>query len=508
MSTKFAPTIGMEIHVELRTKTKMFCNSLNDPEEKHPNTNVCPICMGHPGVLPVPNKKAIEYVILAGKALNCEIAKYSQFDRKNYFYPDLPKGYQISQFYHPLCRNGSLEIDGKKIRITEIHLEEDTGSLYHPKPESRVDGTRFGAGLQGANYSLVDFNRAGTPLMELVTEPDISSGADAKKFCEELQLIMRYLGISGANMEWGEMRCEVNISLSRDNKLGTKVEIKNLNSFKVVEKSIDYEIQRQSGVLKNGDKVVQETRGWDEKKQKTFSQRSKETSKDYRYFPEPDIPPLQVPSFKFQVSNPPELPQQRRERFAGEYGLPEKDIEVLVVNKSLGEYFEKVISELKEWDKAVHKIKIKNTKEHIARLTKLSVNYLITELQKIMREAGIGDVNNIKITPENFAELIILTHKDEISSSAAQEVLREMLSTGEDPSQIIENKGLKQVSDTKELEGAVKTAIKNNPQAVEDYKKGKESSVQFLVGQVMRETKGKANPQIVQEILKKVLINT
>lgn len=493
---KFKPTIGLEIHVELRTKTKMFCSSLNDPDEKHPNINVCPVCMGHPGTLPVPNKKAIEYVILAGKALNCEIAEYSQFDRKNYFYPDLPKGYQISQFYHPLCQNGWIEINKNKIRIKEIHIEEDTGRSSHPK---------------GANYSLLNFNRAGTPLMELVTEPDISSGADAKKFCEELQLIMRYSGISNADMEKGQMRCEVNISLSKDGKLGTKTEIKNLNSFKVVEKSIDYEIKRQSELLESGEKVVHETRGWDDKKQQTFSQRTKETAKDYRYFPEPDIPPLQLTTYSprlrqgeagnLQLTTLPELPQQRRERFEREYGLPENDIEVFVVNKNLGEYFEKVISELKDWDKSAHKIKIEKTPEHIKRITKLSANYLITELQKIMRESKISDMNSIKITPENFAELVILTHNGEISSSATQEVLREMFDSGADPSQIIEDKGLKQESDSDKLEKTAGDVIKNNPKAVEDYKKGKETSIQFLVGQIMRETKGKANPRVAKEVL-------
>lgn len=509
--SKFIPTIGLEIHIELQTRTKMFCDSLNDPEEKHPNINVCPICMGHPGTLPVPNKKAIEYVILAGRALNCQIAEYSQFDRKNYFYPDLPKGYQISQFYYPLCRDGYLEIDGRQIRIKEIHLEEETGRLYHP---------------QGVNYSLVDFNRAGIPLMELVTQPDISSGAEAKKFCEELQLAIRYLGISNADMERGEMRCEVNVSLSKSQKLGTKVEIKNLNSFKAVERAIIYEIKRQSDLLESGEKATQETRGWDDNKQNTFSQRSKETAKDYRYFPEPDIPALKIPppfltemagqanSFgfsygkdgtgKFHIPNVPELPQQRRERFNREYRLPEKDIEVLVVNKNLGEYFEKVISEMKAWDKAIHRVKIENTIKHLSRLTKLTANYLITELRRLMRELGVENTGDIKITPENFAELIILIHNGEVSSSGAQQVLREMFKMGTDPSQIVEQKGIRQVSDSGELESIAISVIKNNPKALEDYKNGKEAALQFLVGQVMRETKGKANPQIAQEILTKM----
>ncbi|MEK7627346.1 MAG: Asp-tRNA(Asn)/Glu-tRNA(Gln) amidotransferase subunit GatB [Patescibacteria group bacterium] len=500
MLNKFKSTIGLEIHAELKTKTKMFCACLNDSDEKHPNINVCPICMGHPGTLPVPNKKAVESVILTGKSLNCEMAEIIQFDRKNYFYPDLPKGYQISQFWKPLCQNGFFEIGGKKIRIKEIHIEEDTGRLYHP---------------QNVDYSLVDFNRAGAPLMELVTEPDISSGAEAKKFCEEIQLIFRYLGISDADMEKGQMRCEVNISLSKNKKLGTKAEIKNLNSFKAVEKSIDYEIERQAEILEKGEKIAQETRGWDADKQKTFSQRAKETAKDYRYFPEPDIPLSKISNLppkadqpradKSRISNLPELPQKRRKRFALEYGLPEENIEIFVVNKELGDYFEQVISEIQAWDKNAHKVRIENLSEHTARLIKLSANYLITELQKLAREFGIEDYGEIKISPENFAELIILTHKGDISSSGAQEVLREMVKTGNDPSQIIEERGMGQESDIEALTEIVKTVIKNNFKAVEDYKKKQGASLQFLIGQVMRETKGKANPQIAADLLKEII---
>ena len=490
LQNKFTPTIGMEIHIELKTKTKMFCLCLNDSDEKHPNINICPVCMGHPGTLPVPNKKAVESVVLAGKVLNCEIAEIIQFDRKNYFYPDLPKGYQISQFWKPLCQNGFLEIGGKKIRIKEIHIEEDTGRLYHP---------------QNADYSLVDFNRAGTPLMELVTQPDISSGAEAKKFCEELQLIFRYLGISSADMEKGQMRCEVNISLSKSKKLGVKAEIKNLNSFKAVEKSIDYEIKRQSEIFEKGEKIVQETMGWDADKQKTFSQRSKETAKDYRYFPEPDIPVSYITNYISQTMNLPELPQRRRERFTQEYGLPEKDIDIFVVNKELGDYFEQVISEIQAWDKSAHKTRIENLSEHTARLIKLSANYLITELQKLAREFEIENFKEIKISPENFAELIILTHKGDVSSSGAQEVLREMVKTGNDPSQIIGEKGIGQESDVEALAEIVKIVIQNNPKAAGDYKKNQGASLQFLIGQVMRETKGKANPKKAKEILTKLL---
>ncbi|MFH1575831.1 MAG: Asp-tRNA(Asn)/Glu-tRNA(Gln) amidotransferase subunit GatB, partial [Candidatus Nealsonbacteria bacterium] len=342
----YQPTIGLEIHVELRTKSKMFCSCLNNPDEKHPNINICPICLGHPGTLPVINEEAVKKVIKTGLALNSRIPEHSKFDRKNYFYPDLPKGYQISQYDAPICQGGWLEVrppditilggrtspNRKKINITRVHLEEDTGRLIHPK---------------GTEYSLVDFNRAGVPLMELVTEPDITSAKEAKAFAEELRLILRYLRVSHADMEKGEMRVEVNISLKNGKELGTKVEIKNLNSFRSVEYGIDYEIARQGKLLDAGKKVVQETRGWDAAKEVTVSQRIKESAHDYRYFPEPDLPPLQfeaedIKKIKGEI---PELPQLRRERFKEEYGLGFEETEMFVQNKELGEYFEKVVSE-------------------------------------------------------------------------------------------------------------------------------------------------------------------
>ncbi|KKT82745.1 MAG: Aspartyl/glutamyl-tRNA(Asn/Gln) amidotransferase subunit B, partial [Candidatus Yanofskybacteria bacterium GW2011_GWA2_44_9] len=324
----YKPVIGLEVHAELKTKTKMFCDSLNDPDEKHPNINVCPICMGHPGTLPVINMAAIEKVITAGLALNCKIAEDTFFERKNYFYPDLPKGYQISQYQKPLCYEGYLNLQpttnnsqSKKIRITRIHLEEDAGRLYH---------------LPDKNYSLVDYNRAGVPLMELVTEPDFENGDQVKRFAEELQLIWRYLEVSDANMEKGQMRIEVNISLTNpDGSWGTKVEIKNINSVKFAADAVDYEIKRQRELLESGEKIKQETRGWDEFKKQSFSQRSKEEAHDYRYFPEPDLPPIRIangraspatggPPTLFSAekirSEMPELPQQRRERFVRQYG--------------------------------------------------------------------------------------------------------------------------------------------------------------------------------------------
>ncbi|MBD3282659.1 MAG: Asp-tRNA(Asn)/Glu-tRNA(Gln) amidotransferase subunit GatB [Candidatus Portnoybacteria bacterium] len=475
MSKKHKPTIGLEIHVELKTKTKMFCDSLNDPLEKKPNVNICPICTAQPGTLPVINKKAVDSVIKAGLALNCSINKKTWFERKNYFYPDLPKGYQISQYESPLCYEGFLSIDGREIRINRIHLEEDTGKLIHDKK----------------GHSLVDFNRAGVPLMELVTEPDIRSAEEAKKFGQELQLIFRYLGISDANMEKGQMRVEANISLN----MGTKVEVKNLNSFRAVERAIKYEVKRQEEVLKDGGEVKHETRGWNDTKQKTFSQREKEVSADYRYFPEPDLPPLDISSkdidkIKGEIS---ELPQERRNRLEEEYGLNKEDIEIFVVYKYLGDFFEQAISELKAW------LKSGKINTDIEKLIKPSANYIMTEFPKYV------DSENIVIIPENFAELIYLNFIGEISSSGTQDVLNEMFKTGEDPSHIINSKGLKQVSGEEELGEAIDNAIKKNPSAVKDYKEGKKEAVQFLVGQVMRETRGAANPKVAAKVIKEKL---
>ena len=485
----YKPIVGLEAHVELNTRSKMFCSCLNNPDERHPNVNICEICTAQPGSLPVINREAVRKTIKTGLALNCQIPEYSKFDRKNYFYPDLPKGYQISQYDKPLCVGGHLEINGKKIRIRRVHLEEDTGRLVHP---------------EGTDYSLVDFNRAGIPLMELVTEPDITSAKEARKFAEELQLILRYLDVSEADMEKGEMRVEVNISLLREipnpksqiPKLGTKVEIKNLNSFRAVEKGIEYEIKRQAGVLESGKKVIQETRGWDDIRGETVSQREKEEAHDYRYFPEPDLPPLHISAelideIKAEI---PELPWQKIERFKKEYELDEKSIEVFVQNKDFGEYFEKVISELPS----------NLPQENLLKLIKLASNYLITDLQGLLKGASaVGE--DFLITPENFAEFITLTCEEKISSKIAKMVLKEMFKTGADPSHIIEEKGLAQITDVAEIEKIVKEVISKNQKAVEDFKSGKESAIQHLIGQVMAESRGKANPQLVRDILTKAL---
>jgi len=481
---EFEPVIGLEIHVELKTKTKMFCGCINDPNERQPNTNVCPVCMGHPGTLPVINKEAVRKVVKTGLALNCDIAKISKFDRKNYFYPDLPKGYQISQYDQPFCQKGFLEIEGQKIRITRVHLEEDTGSLVHPK---------------GADFSLVSFNRAGIPLMELVTEPDIASALQARKFAQELQLILRYLDVAQANMEKGELRVEANISLRAvgdKGQLGTKVEIKNLNSFKSVEKAIDYEIKRQDKVLKDGKKVVQETRGWDEIRERTLSQRIKEAAHDYRYFPEPDLPPLKftpetVDKIRAQV---PELPQSRRKRLITEYKIEKEAVEFFVQNKELGEYFEKVVSELEP----------RLSEKELMGLINLAANYIITDLQGLLKGKSVLD-EDFLITPENFAELITLIGNKVISSKIAKTMLWEMFKTGADPSHIIAEKALSQITDESKIIDIVKKVISENEKAVLDFKKGKESSLQFLIGQVMAKTKGRVEPKTAQELLRKQL---
>ncbi len=477
----YKTTIGLEIHIELNTKSKMFCSCRNDSSETEPNKNVCPVCLAHPGVLPVTNKEAIEKLIKTALSLNCQINKNSFFERKNYFYPDLPKGYQISQYQSPLSEKGYLDLPqaGKKIRITRIHMEEDTGSLIHP---------------DGADYSLVNFNRSGVPLMELVTEPDFKTAIEVKEFVKELQLILRYLDVSGANMEKGEMRCEVNISLAPEDakQFGTKVEIKNLNSIAVAGASVEYEIKRQTEILEKGEKVIQETRGWHDTKKITFSQRQKEEAHDYRYFPEPDLPVLNlsdefINGLKVEL---PELPSGKRNRFKKEYGLNEEDIEVFIGKKSLAGFFENTMSELIEWVGSEKGIGLKD--EEIKKLAKIAANYLIN-----------NDVSGI--TPENFAEFVKKIYLGEISSKIAKIVLEKMIQTGKDPSHIIRDEGLLQISDISEIEAIAQEVIKENQKPAEDYKKGKQGSLQFLIGQVMAKTKGKASPELVKETLTKLL---
>jgi len=404
------------------------------------------------------------------------------FDRKNYFYPDLPKGYQISQYEKPLVEGGTL----LGVRIRRIHLEEDTGRLLHELPEE-ITGFH-----QQASY--VDFNRAGVPLMELVTEPDIKSAEQAVNFAKELQLILRYLDISDADMEKGQMRVEANISLTDKNsqKLGTKVEVKNINSFKAVYDAIEYELKRQEAILSEGGKIYQETRGWDDLKKQTVSQRTKEEAHDYRYFFEPDLPPLDLSNFDLELINSqlPELPQARRERFIKEFGLDKTNIEILVGDKKIADYFEQAASELK--------LRIKNTDYS------LLTNYYITDLRGLMIEKGIS-IDEININPEHFAHLVSLVEENKISSRLAKDLLRKMAETGADPETIINNEGLRVISSEEEIEAVVKQIIAQNPKALADYKKGKINALQFLIGQAMAKTKSQADPEKLKEIFEKFI---
>ena len=518
LEKKYQPTIGLEIHVELKTQTKMFCGCLNETwkiglEEIKPNTNICPVCLGHPGTLPVINKKAVEMVIKAGLALNCQIAKKSKFDRKNYFYPDLPKGYQISQYDQPLCENGYLELKPNlghpesgltgRIGITRIHLEEDTGKLTH------LD-----------NGSLVDYNRAGVPLMELVSEPDISSGAQAKEFAQELQAIFRELNISDADMQKGQMRCEVNISLQKvgdkdglsteeNGRLGTKVEIKNLNSFRAVEHSIDYEIKRQSELLDAGEKIIQETRGWNEKKQATFAQRLKEGSADYRYFPEPDLPALNlettnknsidIQKIKHEL---PELPLQKRARFSQQYGFKMADAKIITALPALADYTEQVISELKTW--LLDSGQFEGTMEEIwdknkNKVIKLVSGWLVNKLGGLLTARKLTYADNT-IDAENFAEFITMILTRQVSTKNANTLLERMLETGGDPSNILQDEDLSS-ADSQDLEKIINEIINKNPDQVAQFKTGKIQLIKFFIGQVMKESKGKADPQETEDLL-------
>jgi len=486
----YQPTIGLEIHIELKTKTKMFCGCLNDPDEKHPNLNICPICLAHPGTLPTINKKAVEAVLKLGLTLNSKIPEISKFDRKNYFYPDLPKGYQISQYDKPLVVGGKLN----GVKITRIHLEEDTGRLTHNDYNDDNDNDKNShSHRQKSSYSLVDFNRAGIPLMELVTEPDIESGKEAVAFAKELQLILRYLEISDADMEKGQLRVEVNLSISKNSVLGTKVEIKNLNSFKAVEESIDYEIKRQSEILEKGEMVKQETRGWDDIKKRTVPQRTKEEAHDYRYFPEPDLPPLDLTKFNLEELkiSVPELPAQKRARFEKEYGLLANQTEILIEDRGLAQYFEESASELRT------KLPIPDYQ--------LLLNYFSSDMRGLMNEQKIT-VKELNITPENFADLIVLLSKGEISSRSAKDILKEMFLTGLDPKQIIQQKGLTQISDDAIIERIIEEITRENPKAVEDYKKGQKNALQFLIGQAMKKLKGRADPKILKEAMENNLL--
>ncbi len=465
----YYPTIGLEIHAELATETKMFCQCKNDADETQPNVNTCPVCMAHPGTLPVPNRQAIENVIKVGLAVNGDIANFSEFDRKNYFYPDIPKGYQISQYKYPIVSNGELA----GVKITRIHLEEDTANSKHDR----------------GNFSLVDYNRAGVPLMELVTEPVIHDADTAMNFGKELQLLLRTLGVAHANMEKGEMRVELNVSVSdQKGKFGTKVEVKNLNSFSVVGKAAAYEIDRMIAMYEAGraDELVQETRGWDENKQVTFSQRKKENSHDYRYFPDPDISKFYLHDMfdlETMKSKLPELPWQKRERFAG-FGIKAEDIESYVTDIDLGNFFERVAG-------------ILNNTESI----KTASNYITSDMLGLFAK----DATLTMPSAEHFAKLIQMNTESKLNSRATKDILAMIVKNDEDPEIIANREGLIQKNDPEALKLIAQKIIDANPNVVAEYKGGKESSLMFFVGQIMKETKGSGNPAMIQEILKELL---
>lgn len=470
MDTSYRPTIGLEVHAELSTRTKMFCACRNDPDENHPNTNVCPVCLAHPGTLPVINEEAVRHVLRVGAAVGGTLATFTEFDRKSYFYPDIPKGYQISQYEHPLVTGGTL----CDVAITRVHLEEDTARSTHEK-----------------DASLVDFNRAGVPLMELVTEPVIHDAKKAGEFARELQLLLRTIGASEANLEKGEMRIEANISVSKDDTFGTKVEVKNLNSFRAVEGAIAHEIERQIALIESGGKVVQETRGWDETKQQTFHQRFKEGSADYRYFPEPDLPKLmltEIPEFSLEAlrASLPELPWERRARYSA-LGLKAGDVAFLIETKARSAFFDAVAATLR-FD---------------AVLVTLAANYTTSDLAGLFAKKGIETFE--RLAPEHFAELIHMLNKDLLSSRGAKEVLAVMTEEGGHPQEIAKTRGLMQVSDPGAIRTQVQEVIQAHPKAVEEYRGGKEASLQFLIGMVMRLSKGAGNPGVIRQILQEEL---
>ena len=482
---EYFPTIGLEVHAELKTLTKMFCNSPNNPDEKRPNVNICPVCMAHPGTLPVINKEAVRHVLRVGTAFGSTLADFTEFDRKNYFYPDIPKGYQISQYKFPLVSGGSLN----GVAITRVHLEEDTARSVHDEK------------LAGSDATLVDYNRAGVPLMELVTEPVIHDAKTAGAFARELQLVLRHLGASEANMEKGQMRVEANISVSKDPAVfGTKVEVKNLNSFRSVERAIEYEIARHTKVLEEGGTIAQETRGWDENKQSTFSQRSKESAHDYRYFPEPDLPKLmlsEIPEFAPEKlrSEMPELPTEKRTRYKTAFGIKDEDVETFVGDPELSHFFEAVT------------VKLAGNQERI----KLATNYITSDLAGLAKKdlsegESIGEcVARSAVTPEQFTPVIELVSEGTISSRGAKDILAHLYKEGGDPRDLAQQLGLLQQSDEGELKKVIEQIISENEKVVAEYKSGKISAMQFFIGQAMKVTRGSANPQVVQKVVRELL---
>ncbi|MCE5171906.1 Asp-tRNA(Asn)/Glu-tRNA(Gln) amidotransferase subunit GatB [Paenibacillus profundus] len=471
-SAKYETVIGLEVHVELHTNSKIFCGCSTEFGAP-PNTHTCPICLGHPGVLPVLNRQAVEYAMKAAMALNCEIASVSKFDRKNYFYPDSPKAYQISQYDKPIGENGwiDIEVNGetKRIGINRLHLEEDAGKLTH---------------VDGGYASLVDFNRVGTPLVEIVSEPELCSPEEAKAYLEKMKAIMQYCDVSDVKMEEGSLRCDANISLRPhgQKELGTKAELKNMNSFRGVQRGLEYEEERQADILDDGGLVVQETRRWDEAQGRTLSMRSKEEAHDYRYFPDPDLVTLHIDDeWKERVrASIPELPDALKARYTAEYGLSAYDAEGITSSKKLADLFEESLQYTKD--------------------AKAVANWIMGELLGYVNGNGI-EIDAVKLNGQGLGEMIGLIEKGTISSKIAKTVFKEMLESGKSPQVIVEEKGLVQISDEGAIKAIVEQIIAKNPQSVEDYRAGKEKAIGFLVGQVMKETKGKANPGLVNQLL-------
>ncbi|SNX53008.1 Asp-tRNA(Asn)/Glu-tRNA(Gln) amidotransferase subunit GatB [Thermoanaerobacterium sp. RBIITD] len=472
----YEAVIGLEVHAELLTKTKIFC-SCSTEFGGEPNTHVCPVCLGLPGTLPVLNKKVVEFAVKAGLALNCEIPNFSKMDRKNYFYPDLPKAYQISQYDLPLCKNGYVEIetsDGykKKIGLTRIHIEEDAGKLMH----ENVDG------------SLIDYNRTGVPLIEIVSEPDIRTPEEAYLYLTKLKSVLEYSEVSDCKMQEGSLRVDTNISVRPEGtkEFGTKIELKNLNSFKAVQKALEYEIKRQVKVLEDGGKVIQETRRWNEQKGITETMRSKEEAHDYRYFPDPDLVPIIITKeWKDEIKKSlPEMPEHKKERFISQYGIPEYDASIITSSKAMADFFEKCVTEYSS--------------------AKTISNWIMGEMMRLLKETG-KDIDEVPIKPHQMASLLGLIDNATITGSIAKTVFEEMFMTGKDPETIVEEKGLKQMSNEDELREIAAKVIKDNPKSVEDYRKGKDKAIGYLVGQIMKATKGKANPQLANKLLKEEL---
>ena len=473
---KYEVVIGLEVHAQLKTKTKIFAPDKNEFGQE-PNSLTSPITLGMPGVLPVLNKEVVNMGILTGLALNCEIPSRCKFDRKQYFYPDLPKGYQISQYDEPICINGHLDINGKRIGITRAHLEEDAGKLVHVGAD----------GLAGSSYSLVDLNRAGTPLLEIVSEPDMRSSEEAKNYMEELRDIVRYIGVCDGNLEEGSMRCDANISImpKGSTKFGTRAEIKNVNSFSALQRAIEYEIDRQIEIVEEGGEVVQETRLWDDNSRETRSMRGKEDAHDYRYFPEPDLMPLEISREWVQriKDSMPELPAQKRARYQG-LGLSEYDANVIVEQMGLALFFDKVLE--------------------LGATPKIAVNFIMGEISAYLKEDHI-EITDTKLTPENLAELISLIEKGTISNNIGKQIIIEMMKDGTKASVIVEKKGLSQITDEGAIKAIVQKVVDANPNQVEAYKNGKTNLLGLFVGQVMKETKGRANPKTVNELLKEII---